>query len=131
MWQVTSGLWQVTSLGGFANGMANRLAADEPGCVITASNAMRRNIGAPLLGTSSLRVLGTLFIASGLPVLLDSFARFALQALGTPAPIFPTQYLVVSGLFRCMRNPMYVAVLSLIFGQGLGGSSPSVASASW
>ena len=71
-----------------------------------------------MLGTSSLRVLGTLFIA-GLPVLLDSFARFAFQGLGTPAPIFPTQHLVVSGLFRYVRNPMYVAVLSLILGQGL------------
>jgi protein-S-isoprenylcysteine O-methyltransferase Ste14 len=52
-------------------------------------------------------------------VLLDSFARFALQGLGTPAPIFPTRHLVVSGLFRYVRNPMYVAVLSLILGQGL------------
>ena len=47
---------------------------------------------------SSFRVLGVLLVAGGLPVLLDSFARFALQGLGMPAPIFPTQYLVVSGL---------------------------------
>jgi len=58
-------------------------------------------------------------VAAGLPVLLDSFARFALQGLGTPAPIFPTQHLVVSGLFRYVRNPMYVAVVLLILGQGL------------
>jgi protein-S-isoprenylcysteine O-methyltransferase Ste14 len=60
-----------------------------------------------------------LLIAAGLPVLLDSFARFALQGLGTPAPVFPTQHLVVSGLFRYVRNPMYVAVEGLILGQGL------------
>jgi len=71
------------------------------------------------MGISFVRVLGVLLIAAGLPVLLDSFARFALQGLGTPAPIFPTRHLVVSGLFRYVRNPMYVAVLSLIFGQGL------------
>jgi protein-S-isoprenylcysteine O-methyltransferase Ste14 len=64
-------------------------------------------------------VLGILLVAAGLPVLLDSFARFALQGLGTPAPIFPTRHLVVSGLFRYGRNPMHVAVLSLILGQGL------------
>jgi protein-S-isoprenylcysteine O-methyltransferase Ste14 len=58
-------------------------------------------------------------IAAGLPVLLDSFARFAFQGLGTPAPIFPTRHLVVSGLYRYVRNPMYVAVVSLILGQGL------------
>jgi protein-S-isoprenylcysteine O-methyltransferase Ste14 len=79
----------------------------------------RWHVGAPLLGTSSLRVFGVLLITVGLPVLLDSFARFALQGLGTPAPIFPTRHLVVGGLFRYARNPMYVAVLSLILGQGL------------
>lgn len=71
-----------------------------------------------MLGTSRLRVLGTLFIVAGFSVLLDSFARFALQGVGTPAPIFPTQRLVVSGWFRYVRNPMYVAVLLLILGQG-------------
>ena len=58
-------------------------------------------------------------MAAGFAVLIDSFARFALQGLGTPAPVFPTQHLVVSGLFRYVRNPMYLAVSSLIFGQGL------------
>lgn len=79
----------------------------------------RWHVGAPLLGTSLFRIVGVLLVAMGLPVLLDSFARFALQGRGTPAPIFPTQHLVVSGLFRYVRNPMYVAVVSLIFGQGL------------
>src|SRR6516164_401060 len=79
----------------------------------------RWHLESPLLGTSVFRLVGVLLIAAGLPVLLDSFARFALQGLGTPAPIFPTRYLVVSGLFRYVRNPMYVAVLLLILGQGL------------
>lgn len=73
----------------------------------------------PLLGFPAIRALGTLLIAAGLPVLLDSFARFALEGLGTPAPVFPTRHLVVSGLYRYVRNPMYLAVVSLILGQGL------------
>jgi protein-S-isoprenylcysteine O-methyltransferase Ste14 len=77
------------------------------------------HFGAPLLGTSWLRLVGVFLIAAGLPVLLDSFGRFALQGLGTPAPIFPTRRLVVSGLFRYVRNPMYIAVVRLILGQGL------------
>lgn len=79
----------------------------------------RWQVGPPLLGISLFRVTGVLLILTGLPVLLDSFARFAIQGLGTPAPVFPTRHLVVSGLFRYVRNPMYVAVLSLILGQGL------------
>jgi protein-S-isoprenylcysteine O-methyltransferase Ste14 len=73
----------------------------------------------PLLGMPWLRVVGVILIAASLFVLLDSFVRFALQGLGTPAPVFPTRHLVVSGWFRYVRNPMYVAVASLIFGQGL------------
>jgi protein-S-isoprenylcysteine O-methyltransferase Ste14 len=39
--------------------------------------------------------------------------------LGTPAPVFPTRHLVVSGLYQYVRNPMYIAVVSVIIGQGL------------
>jgi protein-S-isoprenylcysteine O-methyltransferase Ste14 len=73
----------------------------------------------PLLGFSGFRVMGALMIAAGIAVVLDSFARFALQGLGTPAPILPTRHLVVTGLYQYVRNPMYVGVLGIILGQGL------------
>jgi len=76
------------------------------------------NAGA-VLALLRFRVIGILFILASLPVLLDSFARFALQGLGTPAPAFPTRHLVVTGLYRYVRNPMYVAVVGLIAGQAL------------
>ncbi|MDM0074833.1 isoprenylcysteine carboxylmethyltransferase family protein [Variovorax sp. J2P1-59] len=65
------------------------------------------------------RVLGAALIVAGLPILLDSFARFALQGLGTPAPVMPPKRLVVTGLYRYVRNPMYVAVTALIAARGL------------
>lgn len=65
------------------------------------------------------RVAGGFLIALGSVGLLDSFGRFAVQGLGTPAPVFPTRQLVVTGLYRYVRNPMYVAVVSTILGQGL------------
>lgn len=49
----------------------------------------------------------------------DSFARFALQGRGTPAAVAPPQRLVVSGLYRYVRNPMYVSAVAVIFGQAL------------
>jgi protein-S-isoprenylcysteine O-methyltransferase Ste14 len=73
----------------------------------------------PFLGWRSLQMAGIALIALGVPVLLDSFVRFALQGLGTPAPVLPTEHLVVTGLYRFVRNPMYVGVLSVILGQGL------------
>jgi protein-S-isoprenylcysteine O-methyltransferase Ste14 len=86
----------------------------------------RWRVEAPLLGLSGLRVVGLLLMAAGIPILLDSFARFALKGLGTPAPILPTRHLVVSGLYRYVRNPMYLAVASLVFGQGLFFGSAAV-----
>jgi protein-S-isoprenylcysteine O-methyltransferase Ste14 len=73
----------------------------------------------PFWGFTPFRAAGILLIAVGLAVLLESFGRFALQGIGTPAPVFPTQHLVVTGYYRFVRNPMYVAVVAMILGQGL------------
>ena len=65
------------------------------------------------------RVLGALLIAGGVGVLLHAFGRFVFEGLGTPAPVAPTEQLVVGGLYRHVRNPMYVAVAATIIGQAL------------
>ncbi|HZC14383.1 MAG TPA: isoprenylcysteine carboxylmethyltransferase family protein [Thermoleophilaceae bacterium] len=66
-----------------------------------------------------LRVLGALLIAGGAAVLLHAFARFVIEGVGTPAPVAPPEHLVVGGLYRHVRNPMYVAVATTIIGQAL------------
>jgi protein-S-isoprenylcysteine O-methyltransferase Ste14 len=73
----------------------------------------------PFFDLQATRAVGILLIVAGLPGLVDSFARFALQGLGTPAPIAPTQNLVVTGLYRYVRIPMYVAVVTVILGQAI------------
>jgi len=73
----------------------------------------------PFFGMPLFRYAGGLLIVLGVAGLLDSFVRFAVQGVGTPAPVFPTGHLVVTGLYRYVRNPMYVAVVSTIFGQAL------------
>ena len=45
--------------------------------------------------------------------------RFVVEGIGTPAPVAPTEHLVVGGLYRYVRNPMYVAVTAIIVGQAL------------
>jgi protein-S-isoprenylcysteine O-methyltransferase Ste14 len=76
-------------------------------------------IEAPFFAMPLFRIAGGILIMLGIVGLLDSFMRFAVQGLGTPAPVFPTRHLVVTGLYRFVRNPMYVAVVSAILGQGL------------
>ena len=73
----------------------------------------------PFFDLDATRAVGILLIVAGLPGLVDSFARFALQGLGTPAPIAPTQNLVVTGLYRYVRNPIYVALVAVILGQAV------------
>jgi protein-S-isoprenylcysteine O-methyltransferase Ste14 len=75
-----------------------------------------RSLPAPL---EPLRWLGIPLIAIGVLVLLDSFARFAWQGLGAPAPVLPTRKLIITGLYRYVRNPMYVAVVSIVLGQAM------------
>lgn len=59
-----------------------------------------------------------LLIALGVTFLLYAFTLFAMHR-GTPAPVAPTQTLVVSGVYRFVRNPMYLAVLAIMLGQAL------------
>jgi protein-S-isoprenylcysteine O-methyltransferase Ste14 len=63
--------------------------------------------------------LGVLLVAIGAAVLLHAFARFVSEGVGTPAPVAPTEELVVGGMYRYVRNPMYVAVGATIVGQAL------------
>jgi protein-S-isoprenylcysteine O-methyltransferase Ste14 len=65
-----------------------------------------------------LRLAGVVLVA-GTAVLVQAFARFVVEGLGTPAPVAPTRELVVGGLYRYVRNPMYLAVLAAIVGQAL------------
>ena len=78
-------------------------------------------------GLGALRWTGLTLIAAGLAVILEAFARFAWEGRGTPAPVAPTRTLVVSGFYRFVRNPMYVAVTALIFGQAVLFASWGVA----
>ena len=69
-------------------------------------------------------ITGAVLAAAGAAVLLTAFAQFAMQGRGTPAPSAPTEQLVVRGLYRYVRNPMYLAVLAVITGQALLLSRP-------
>jgi protein-S-isoprenylcysteine O-methyltransferase Ste14 len=65
-----------------------------------------------------------LLVVAGVGVLLHAFGRFVAEGLGTPAPVAPTRELVVGGLYRYVRNPMYLAVLAVILGQALALGQP-------
>ena len=73
----------------------------------------------PLPYWAPMRVLGGILLIAGLIALIRAFVRFVMEGFGTPAPIAAPERLVVGGVYRYVRNPMYVAVLAVIVGQAL------------
>ena len=69
---------------------------------------------------------GVLLVVAGLVVLVACFVRFVREGGGTPAPVAPTRELVVGGVYRFVRNPMYLAVGAVIAGQALMFASLAV-----
>jgi protein-S-isoprenylcysteine O-methyltransferase Ste14 len=66
-----------------------------------------------------LRYLGAPVLVAGIAIYFACAWGFAVVGHGTPAPIDPPKRLVVNGLYRYVRNPMYVGVLWTILGQVL------------
>jgi protein-S-isoprenylcysteine O-methyltransferase Ste14 len=63
--------------------------------------------------------LGGVLLVLAIVVLVRAFARFVMEGRGTPAPVAPTERLVVGGDYRFVRNPMYVAVITAVLGQAM------------
>ncbi len=73
----------------------------------------------PLLGVEATRSLGVALMVLAAPLFFRFLSGFVREGHGTPAPIAPPEHLVVGGPFRWIRNPGYVAVVSLVAGQAL------------
>src|SRR4051812_44508489 len=63
--------------------------------------------------------LGILLFIPGLIVLIDCILRFLVEGRGTLSPIDPTKRLVVKGLYKYSRNPMYVGVMMMLIGEAV------------
>ena len=79
----------------------------------------RWQVREPVPYWAPVRVLGGILLLVGLIALVRAFVRFVVEGLGTPAPVAAPERLVVGGVYRYVRNPMYVAVLAAIVGQAL------------
>jgi protein-S-isoprenylcysteine O-methyltransferase Ste14 len=63
--------------------------------------------------------LGLLPIGIGVGILAWCIVDFATVGRGTLVPVDPPKQLVVRGPYRCVRNPMYVGVITTVLGQAL------------
>lgn len=67
--------------------------------------------------TNPLHLFGVLLIALGAILLLTCIYEFAARGRGTLSPVDPARELVVQGLYRYVRNPMYLSVLTIVAGE--------------
>jgi protein-S-isoprenylcysteine O-methyltransferase Ste14 len=75
-----------------------------------------RQGASPVAGAEKCAALAVISIGVGV-YLYTAFWNFAIIGNGTPAPIAPTKTLAVQGLYRFIRNPMYIGVATAIAGQ--------------
>lgn len=71
----------------------------------------------PIPKVSAASVLAGCLILLGAAVLLRCVWDFLVAGRGTLAPIDPPRHLVVRGLYRYTRNPMYNGVLAVLVGE--------------
>ncbi|NBA85933.1 isoprenylcysteine carboxyl methyltransferase [Emticicia sp. CRIBPO] len=62
---------------------------------------------------------GLFLFISGLIVMLICIFNFAVKGRGTLSPADPTKKLVLEGLYRYSRNPMYVGVMMILIGESV------------
>lgn len=77
---------------------------------------LRQNGSGAVSGAGEWAAIAILVVGIAI-YLATAFWGFALIGGGTPAPIAPTKKLVVAGLHRFVRNPMYIGVGLIIGGQ--------------
>jgi protein-S-isoprenylcysteine O-methyltransferase Ste14 len=69
--------------------------------------------------SNPLHLLGLVVVAVGVALLAACIWEFAHRGRGTLSPVDPPKALVVQGLYRYVRNPMYVAVSAIVLGEAL------------
>jgi protein-S-isoprenylcysteine O-methyltransferase Ste14 len=84
-------------------------------------------IGVHRVDLGIFRFLGVAPILIGALIYLWCAWDFTFAGKGTPAPIDPPRELVVRGLYRYVRNPMYVGLGAVLIGEALLFQSPALA----
>src|SRR5262249_24231462 len=78
---------------------------------------LRRRIVIESFGLA--QVGGLVAMTSGCYILFRCVWDFATKGRGTLAPVDPPRTLFVQGLYRCIRNPMYLGVMTVLLGESL------------
>jgi protein-S-isoprenylcysteine O-methyltransferase Ste14 len=78
------------------------------------------------LSLGAFRWLGLLPLLGGIAGLALCYAAFAITGRGTPSPLDPPKTLVGGGLYRFLRNPIYVSATLVLIGESLLWEAPAL-----
>jgi protein-S-isoprenylcysteine O-methyltransferase Ste14 len=62
---------------------------------------------------------GFILFITGFVIMLSCIVSFAVKGRGTLSPADPTKHLVITGLYRFSRNPMYIGVIMILIGEAV------------
>jgi protein-S-isoprenylcysteine O-methyltransferase Ste14 len=72
-----------------------------------------------LFDMGAFRYIGLLPIVIGVIIFIYCACSFILIGKGTPIPFTPTKALIITGLYRFVRNPMYISGILILAGEAL------------
>ena len=78
---------------------------------------IRHTVGGEFSFSNGFQYLGFIVFTIGFLIAVSCIFRFAFEGRGTLSPLDPTQKLVINGFYKFTRNPMYVGVLTMLFGE--------------
>ena len=82
-------------------------------------SSLTRYLHFPIFQNSALRIIGIVFVLAGIIDALYCYILFFQKGKGTPIPTQPAKKLIVEGLYRYTRNPIYLGHFLIIFGEFL------------
>jgi len=97
-----------------------------PGTLLVAMPAWLIATDSELFSFGTFRWLALLFWATGAAITIWCAWAFTVRGKGTPSPTDPPKELVVSRLYRYVRNPIYVGVILFLLGHVLWHPSRSI-----
>ena len=98
-----------------------------PAWLVRSAGGARLGWRLPGAGRAIVVAAGALLVLGGLAMLARTIALFATRGRGTLAPWDPPRRLVVTGVYRHVRNPMISGVIAILAGESLLWGVPAVA----
>lgn len=74
-------------------------------------------LGLPIYTNFLLKATGILLIIVGIALFVYCFQLFKIVGKGTPVPLEPPKELVIKGIYKYTRNPIYVGYWLIILGE--------------